>query len=380
MKKKLTILAFGLLFAVGWTNVAQAQRLPVESPAQRLTKKVMPLTRNDVSSPVVKKELKHESKSPLLKDDFILKDVVEQNGVKKAPKRAQNRATITADATHVYSWYDAITYDWKDANGNPHNNKITEPASDSYQIAYLLGTTYMNPLIPGTKYSAVTGQDNPYNDVAYGWDIPNNSRWPDYSSSGSAGTNYSDLVIDLTSNIIFSSITVYDADGGVLTSFDCNTAVDNGQYNRYTYQNQYYYYYTFPGWSYSNYIDIIGFENDDNYYACYTWSSAGTLTIPASLLNGTTSIRVVIQAYSYEGSETMTVGGVGQPLTNTMDTYTWTFNGSAGGSNRVIPPYENGYTIFLVKVNDGVGQAPALTSNWNSGSDNLIDYIETYID
>ena len=38
MRRKFTILMFGLLLAVGWTNSAQAQRLPAEAPVKQLMK------------------------------------------------------------------------------------------------------------------------------------------------------------------------------------------------------------------------------------------------------------------------------------------------------------------------------------------------------
>ena len=331
MKKKLTFLAFSLLLAVGWTNVAQAQ-LKVEPKLKSLTQKVMkPAT--DVSNPVVNQELDAQipfmnlNSRPDVRFHSETLDVSKRAPMRRAPRRAVNN--VTAKATLTFDQADAISYDWYDANGGHHNNKITEPASDSYQIAYLLGTSYMNPAIPGLKYSAVFDQDNPYTNIEFGWDIPNNSRWPQFGES-SAATTYSDLVIDLTSDFIFKSITVYNANGAVLTSWDGNTAVSNRQYGSYTYDGDTYYYYTFPGWSYSSYIDIVGFDNDDNYYAWYSWQSAGTLTIPSTLLNGTPNISVVIEVFSQTAGATLTVGGEGKPISTTLDTYTWTFNGSPG--------------------------------------------------
>ena len=124
MKMKLTTLLFGLLLAVGWTSSASAQKLD-ESKMKSFTEIAI-----------------------LGNRDAGLNSVANPNGRLNAPNRAPNRAenTITASATHEKSWYDAITYDWVDANGNPHNNKITDAATDPYQIAYLLGTTYMNPV------------------------------------------------------------------------------------------------------------------------------------------------------------------------------------------------------------------------------------------
>ena len=161
MKKKLTTLLFGLLLAVGWTNVAQAQ-LKAESQLESLIK-FGPSERFD--------------------DEVLARKFKAPN---RAPKRAQYN--ITADKTMTRAEYEAITaitYDWVDANGNTHpGTKITEPASNPYQIAYLLGTTYMNKNIPGIKYSAFYAQDHPYPNIEFGWDIPNNSRWPGNSGGG----------------------------------------------------------------------------------------------------------------------------------------------------------------------------------------------------
>ena len=267
MKMKLTTLLFGLLLAVGWTNVAQAQLLDESLTTKHIHYGMLP-TMSNMSSSVEKQELKNESQTPYLSENAILKDVPSYNGVLKAPNRAPKRAqnTITADATHVFSWYDAINYDWKDANGGSHTNKITEPATNPYQIAYLLGTTYMNPVIPGLKYSAVTDLDNPYPNIEFGWDIPGNSRWPNYDSSAPA-TNYSDLVISLpTINMTLHSITVYNANDAVLTSWNANTAYENGETSRYDSSGSYRTYYTLPGWSYSNYLTLYHPEGDDNYY------------------------------------------------------------------------------------------------------------------
>ena len=52
MKKKLSILAFGLLLAVGWTNVAQAQRSN-ESPSTDRTLKAMSSANVDMNRTVM---------------------------------------------------------------------------------------------------------------------------------------------------------------------------------------------------------------------------------------------------------------------------------------------------------------------------------------
>ena len=109
MKKKLSILAFGLLLAVGWTNVASAQKLPQGKPwytSAFFTKMHQPTMNNDKAAQPV--EVNFDSQETLFDSP---------NGTKvnrsKAPKRANY--TVTASATHVKSWYDAKHYTWYDA-------------------------------------------------------------------------------------------------------------------------------------------------------------------------------------------------------------------------------------------------------------------------
>ena len=210
MKKKLTILAFSLLLAVGWTNVAQAQ-LKAESPVKEYTESLVSPASKGLSAPVTKQALKQAPQTPLLLMDDSSRpvfepktetlDVSKHSLMRRAPRRAENNAT--ARATLTFAEADAITYDWVDANGNPQNSKITEPATTPEQIAYLLGTSYMNPNIPGIKYSAVYNLDNPYPNIEFGWDIPNNDRWPSEFVGGGGGSGtpepepatYDDIVI-----------------------------------------------------------------------------------------------------------------------------------------------------------------------------------------
>ena len=59
---------------------------------------------------------------------------------------AQSQAVV-----HNKAYYDAITYQWTDANGVSHENAITEEATDPYQIVALLKKVYCDPNIPGPK-------------------------------------------------------------------------------------------------------------------------------------------------------------------------------------------------------------------------------------
>ena len=511
MKKKLTFLAFSLLLAVGWTNVAQAQLL-AEYSHKEYVKSSLSLTSKVMKGSVTKQEPKQPSltdvvnfSKPIFGPKTEVFDV-SRAPMRRAPRRAENN--VTAKATLSFEDADAINYDWYDASGGYHNNKITEPASDSYQIAYLLGTSYMNPAIPGLKYSAVYDLDNPYRNIEFGWDIPNNSRWPSEfvgpAAAGSGTTNtwswagatdgttlptgwtltdptysalndngdgtwyigvdndgnataqsitipasvftgytitsvvirakidtgysgktisvngdsktltntladYTWTNVDASNGILieptdgyvgFASITITGAgtastsgigltiaapdsacinsitvtnQSGTLQSWNSVTAYQNGDYNSDGY-------YTIPNWTCSQYFWAL--SSNGYVSGLYGYLYDNHIHIPASLLTGSTSITVTINAYGNGGGERLVVNGVEKTLTTTATNYSWTITDLSSSNGSVIPPTENGYTVFLVKVNDNVPAArhPSYTYSWNSGSASLIDYLETYID
>ena len=465
---------FSLLLAVGWTGNVSAQ-LKADSKLQSLTKFAPTERINDAG-------LASKFKAP-----------------NRAPRRAQY--DITADKTMTRAEYEAITYNWVDANGLPHpNTKLTEPASDPYQIAYLLGSTYMNKDIPGIKYSAFYDQDHPYPNIEFGWDIPGNARWNgipigptqikyddititipsnniDFNSilvqsngttvaggswtatanganwpSGwegpamtaenngyrpqSAGTltiphsiidgkenvtvvisarkrrntsatqnvtisngnpqtlqytttTYTSRTSSITSSnksggvtigayglAMFSSITVYDQNNTVLTSWSANTAINNGDYDYYTQDGSNYYYFTLPDWNCSYIMEYANISNTD--YG-YLWGDH--INIPTSLLNGNSSIRVVINGFTPDGYEgRIVVNGEEKPTTTSAANYTWNLDLNNTPSGSVIPPDDNGYTVFLVKVKDNAGDPTSFTYSWNNGFSSLINFFDTYID
>ena len=373
---------FSLLLAVGWTGNASAQLKADPGMAKRLTAAAvmnapLDLTKNQATSTPQTGMSSSLKKFPgISQKGQSLKDVpmgYANNSKRQAANRAPRRADATASATHVYSWYDAITYDWVDANGGSHPGaKITAPATDPYQIAYLLGTTYMNPVIPGLKYSEVTRTDNVYPNIEFGWDIPNNTRW-DYD--GATATTYPDILISIYStNAQYTqatriySITVLSGNTPI-TSYCYNT--DGG---------------TMPnGWGMNGEDWAI---DNDGYIACTSTDGEADdyIQISHSLLTGYSNIQVRIVAkdisygYSGYGTHAIFVNDNYSIINSATDaTFSWTIN-SNGTTKTVTKPYENGYTVFLVKVKDGTDAAPAFTRNWNSGSDNLIDYFSTYID
>ena len=514
MKMKLTSLMFGLLLAVGWTSNASAQ-LKAEYSAKEYSKSLLSPASKAKSGPVTKQDLKKAPQTPLLLNagnslNFLFAQPTEtQDVLKRAPRRrAPRRAQydITADKTMTRAEYEAITYDWVDANGTNHpGTKLTEPASNPYQIAYLLGSTYMNQEIPGIKYSAFYDQDHPYPNIEFGWDIPGNVRWSNIPSGTSTtttttntwswagatdgttlptdwtlstnnslqangdGTWYlggqtstrsitipASVLADYTINsvvirakiddgysgktisvngvsqtltntladytwtnvdasngivieptdgyvgfasitingtkttgptgggltigayglVLFSSITVYDQNNNVLTSWDPNTAINNSEYSSYTQDGSTYYYFTIPGWNCSYIMNYISASNNN-----YGYLYGNHINIPASYFNGTSSIRVVVNGLTlddYEG--TIVVNGEEKPVTTSATNYTWTFSDINTPSGSVIPPDDNGYTVFLVKVKDNAGDPTPFTYSWNNGMSSLINFFDTYID
>lgn len=343
MYKKLTILLFSLLLAIGWTNTAQAQLKADAAPTKKLAKRLVAPALIE-KAPVAKQDGKQKGKSePLLEP--------------KAPNRAPSRTpnTITADVTHVKSWYDAIKYDWVDGNGAIHTGvSITEPATNPYQMAYLLGTTYKNPDIPGIQYSAANQDNVAYENIEFGWDLPGNARW-----NTSSETTYNDIVISYSTNnyIRIYSIKVmsgnneitsycYATDGSILPSGDDWAWTRSGTWN----------------------ID------GDYFYP----NRGASITIPGSLLAGYTNVSLVINCYdsSWRYYAAISINGTSTDIGDSnLTDHTWQISPN-NTTSSITPPYENGYTVFLVKVKDGSTSEPEYTSTWNE----VVNYFDTHID
>lgn len=71
-------------------------------------------------------------------------------------------------AVHPKAYYDAITYEWTDANGESHTNAITEVATNPYQIVALLKKVYCDPNVPGPKYTSYSQNGTREREVYYG--------------------------------------------------------------------------------------------------------------------------------------------------------------------------------------------------------------------
>ena len=79
-------------------------------------------------------------------------------------------------AVHPKAYYDAITFEWVDANGMTHVDPITVEATNPYQIVELLKTVYCDPRLPGPTYTSYSSNGSRERQVYYGaqdggWDI-----------------------------------------------------------------------------------------------------------------------------------------------------------------------------------------------------------------
>ena len=79
------------------------------------------------------------------------------------------RSALAQETALSFAQYEAITYDWYDAQNTKHTSKLTDVATDPYQIVALLRTAYCDPRVPGPLYNgyAQNGTDRE-NEVYYG--------------------------------------------------------------------------------------------------------------------------------------------------------------------------------------------------------------------
>lgn len=387
MKKKLTLLMTILLLAVGWSSTASAQNLP--QGMLKATKKV--------------------SASSL-----IVPTSTGTDALMNAPQQEPTRATGVSSVVKPKSYYQQFKYNWTDEDNNQTYTNVdpTEPATNPYQIYELLRFVYGNPNFPGPSYSAYTPnyqREDPvyYGDIAGGWNLTY------VANGGSASATTHDITITTSSYYpTMTSITVYDSNDNVLASWDAATAINNGDYSyfrEYDYDEGdyvYYYYYILPtNWAKDfTYFYWWNLGTSDNpIHAGYTSTGTtgqGTITIPYTVLNGTTdNVKVVINAVSDwetgdEGSETqtITVNGVTKTLTSELADYTWNdvvvYEAPQEGAyvqGTVLDPKEDGYTVVLVALKDRAEMSletelwPANSSHYETKAQ-LINYFRNNIE
>lgn len=333
MNKKLTTTLLGLLLAVGWTSSASAQLLPGVQERHQEMRVAVKAT----------KAVKHAGTPEKATAN-------QQHGSLKAnaPKRTQNY-DLNATVVHPKSWYQALpNVTWSGGSQN-----ITEPFTTAKGMMALLKRIYTDSEIPGAKYSAPRNCDIPYQTIQHGWDI--------------VGTNYlDDAIVKVNSNtLIIYQITIEDVEGNVLRTL----TPDNT---------------TFPSTSWSTYTS--------SYYSSYWYaksSSGAAVSIPASWLQNTSGgANITVdcvstnQYYSTTSQDTLSIGNQtydyakdGIPYSS-QHSYTlqYTFPGT------ITPPDENGYTVCLVKLYDGINMTDAdMAPEYTATTEELENYFTTYV-
>lgn len=331
---KLTTLLFGLLLAVGWTNDAQAQLLPEYQARQkemRVRTEMAPAPVQALNKGEAAPNQQRMAKAPQL----------------NAPQRT-NQFDLNATETrtkHDFDVMDPVT--WTDLQGNPQSTLLTAPYTDANGIIALLTRIYTDPLIPGAKFSAPRMCDIPYQTIQRGWDI--------------IGTNYNDpaVVAVNSSDIYIATIVVYDAhlqqQIGTLTPSSSNAP---------------------SGWeSYYNY-------GDGKYY-WHASSDTASFSLNLSNLNNTSGAAVVYvtaanigttQATVHVGNQTYDFAHYKLPANNTFYDCGYDFPGT------ITPPNDNGYTVALVKLNDGINaDSTDMAPEYTLTRKELQDYFTKYV-
>ena len=130
------------------------------------------------------------------------------------------------------------------------------------------------------------------------------------------------------------------------------------------------------GWSFTSNASNTTFNRDGNTSNCYI-SKGGSLTIPSTMLNGATSVQVVVTGYcdpDYTSNPpTITVngsdGGYGSITSTTSQDYTWTINGTSGSTVAYDTTYVNVDSIsFYYDYSGSTGYFTVNDGNWSSPS------------
>ena len=301
MKKNIFTLLFGLLLAVGWTNVAQAQALPMGGTLDRL--RMTESTVQKAPETILMSDFRGEFQTRPANRATIKSDV---------PLRANNKP----DVVKTKSYYDGLTYSWSNPETGDSGTDVpaTEIATDPYQMYELLRFVYMDKRFPGPYYSAYTAsgeREDPvyYGAVAGGWDIPDVA----------APATYDDIVITPSSNAVnFKSIVVKSGDTEIT-------------------------YWRYPSTSLPSEWTCSSFTvNTTSYYSGYTSS---TITIPGSLLTGYSDVQLVINAWGDSGntSRTIRVGNETKTIVNGSESqasaeYTWNISSNSPSQYTITVP------------------------------------------
>ena len=300
MKKKLTILAFGLLLAVGWTSSASAQLLPN----------------------VPKAPLPDESEYSMPSDGY-------SSMLKKAPRRGHSDVYAN-EVSYTKADYAAINYTWYDSQNVSHTASMTDVVTDPYQMYWLLRSTYMNTAVPGILYNDVYQEATKYFGIGRGWDI------------GSA-TSTSIRITLGDEYACIRSISFVNATGETLKTWTGSGSSGS-----------------FPSsWTVSGYPTRVTINN--TYY--WNLGGHYSITIPASYISSSPveGLQVKITAIGNRSSSSTTQSTIWVTNNDYFSSYNIT-NGTGyiyttycETRDEISAPLKNAYTVFLVKVKDYAG-------------------------
>ena len=375
---KLTTLLFGLLLAVGWTNVASAQALPE--------------VRADNYMVCLDGGPSHQHNTVLTEPGAMLqnKNLKKSSSAKfYAPLRAEAREMVSLTKAEA----DALTYSYKDINGVLHENvPSTDVARDPCQMYSLLKFIYKTKAFPGPYTSAYTADGVEEREVYYGgigggWDIAG-------QTTTSTVTEMPDInIVASNAYAYYRSITVYDENNNVLTSWNYNGST----YDYQTSSGTDYVLYNLPaGWSSAEGWLFAQTTTNGYTYGHFTSGSSNqnTLVISHTLLEGHSSVRVSILAARPSGSNaTVTVNnGTTRTLTTSNNTYTWTINANTVTVNNqvddIYKPNKEGYTALIVAVKNSTTPQTGTYNDYDpnnpmsvyTDSAQIVNYLSNNVD
>lgn len=336
MNKKLTNLTFCLLLAVGWTISASAQHLSAKSRAAR----TMELNREKPAGSAV--NATHEELMPQCS---------------YAPLRSNY--SITADQVRTKAYFDGLDpLTWTGANGT-QTTLLSEPYTDPWGMIALLKRIYTDPDVPGIKYSASRQSDLPYFAVDFGWNIPGNGGEAVIQTEDPTCLIAAIIIEDLAGNELFEWW-FEDEDYALPTGWTTSSELKHTEH-----------------------LDFGGVYMEGP--IVNNAQTGGTITIPLSSYNNPTSAyRIKIWGSSNATSGYYhyvdLVGGISGFNHTSMSRNEWRQYVYYLPAMITTPPTDNGYTILLVKLKDGVNEdisdrAPQFTYS----EQDLYDYFSTYV-
>jgi len=312
---------FGLLLAVGWTQVAEAQLKKTDVPLYH----------------------KFEAGRP-------------QETTTGQPSRAPRRATVTANVVRDRSFYEKYSYTWSGGT-----SKITEKATNPDQMANLVKYIYTEPEIPGILFSAAHNVDHPYPNIEFGYNI---------ARAATSSTTYGNIYIYFPNFVFqFSSIVVYSGNN-VLTYFESGS-VDNTNYWQYNSKGQL--------TATSDYSDYYYFDHDEGGTFIISSNAINGYRNVRVVITGHLNSEYDYSQYS-EMVRLMSGNHQNKLWTSTSDN-TYEFNiRPTQATGSVTPPSLNGYTPIMVKVKDNINFDhinDEFTYSWNDITNYFSKYVES---